>query len=71
MKKSDSIIEEIHHIREDISDKFSGDISAIAEDAARRQEQSSHLIWQQAKPIQSVIRGQTTFSVSTRINTNK
>jgi hypothetical protein len=42
----DTIVEEIHRIREQISDKFGGDIAAISEDARRRQAASGRPIWQ-------------------------
>jgi len=45
-KTSDSPIDEIHRIRREISDRFGGDIVAIAEDAARRQAASNRPVWQ-------------------------
>lgn len=39
--QADSTITDIHKTRERISDAFGGDISAITEDARRRQEQSN------------------------------
>jgi hypothetical protein len=45
-KTSDSPIDEIHQIRREISDRFGGDIVAIAEDAARRQAASNRPVWQ-------------------------
>ena len=45
-RTSDSPIDEIHRIRRDISDRFGGDILAIAEDAARRQAASNRPVWQ-------------------------
>ena len=45
-KTSDSTIDEIHRIRREISDRFSGDLFAIAEDAARRQAASNRPVWQ-------------------------
>ncbi len=47
---SDSVIEEIHRTREEISNRFSGNIAAIAEDAARRQAASNRLIWKPKTP---------------------
>ena len=44
--KTESPIEEIHRIRREISDRFGGDIAAIAEDAARRQAASGRPVWQ-------------------------
>ena len=34
----DTTIDEIHRVRREISDKFGGDITAILEDARKRQE---------------------------------
>lgn len=45
-KKTDSTIEDIHQIRRDISDRFGGDVYAIAQDAARRQAASNRPIWE-------------------------
>ena len=44
--KTDSVIAEIHRTRREISDRFNGDISAIAEDAARRQATAGRPVWQ-------------------------
>jgi hypothetical protein len=44
-KPSETPIEEIHRIRREISDRFGGDISAIAEDAARRLAESNRPVW--------------------------
>lgn len=44
-KTVDSTIDEIHRTRREISDRFGGDIVAIAEDAARRQAASKRPIW--------------------------
>jgi len=44
--KSDSVIDEIHQTRREISERFHGDIAAIAEDAARRQAASGRPVWQ-------------------------
>ena len=44
--KTDSVIAEIHHTRLEISERFNGDIAAIAEDAARRQAASGRPVWQ-------------------------
>lgn len=41
----DRVIQEIHQSREEISDRFSGDIQAIMEDAARRQAESNRPVW--------------------------
>lgn len=47
---SDSVIEQIHQTREEISERFGDSIAAIAEDAARRQLGSKRLIWKANKP---------------------
>jgi hypothetical protein len=44
-KTTESPIEEIHRTRREISDRFDGDVFAIAEDAARRQAASKRPIW--------------------------
>jgi len=44
-KTTDSTIDEIHRTRREISDRFGGDIFAIAEDAARRQAASNRPVW--------------------------
>lgn len=54
--KTESLIDEIHRIRQEISERFDGNISAIAEDAVRRQAASDRPMWQPgaaAKPNQS------------------
>jgi hypothetical protein len=42
----DTIIDEIHRIREQMAEKFDYDITAILDDARRRQEASGRAIWQ-------------------------
>ena len=42
----DTTIEEIHRTRQQMADKFGGDIAAILEDARRRQAASGRPIWQ-------------------------
>lgn len=44
--KIDPVIAEIHRTRREISERFKGDITAIAEDAARRQAASGRPVWQ-------------------------
>jgi hypothetical protein len=44
-KKTDSTIDDIHQIRHEISDRFGGDVFAIAEDAARRQAAANRPVW--------------------------
>ena len=55
-KTSDFPIDEIHRIRRDISDRFGGDIVAIAEDAARRQAVSNRPVWQPKQDEQNDVR---------------
>lgn len=43
---TESLIEEIHRVRREISDRFGGNISAIAEDAERRQAIEGRPVWQ-------------------------
>ena len=43
--KIETPIEEIHRIRREISDRFCGDIAAIAADADRRAQASGREIW--------------------------
>lgn len=42
----DKTIDDIHRIRREISERFNGDLTAIAEDAARRQAASDRPLWQ-------------------------
>lgn len=42
----DTIIEEIHRTRQRMAEKFGGDITAILEDARKRQEASGRPVWQ-------------------------
>lgn len=41
----DPILDEIHRTRQQIAEKFGGDIKAILADAQKRQEASKHPIW--------------------------
>ena len=41
----DTVIEELHKVRREISDRFHGDIDAIAQDAARRLAESGRTVW--------------------------
>jgi hypothetical protein len=47
---ADPVIEEIHQTRRAISDRFNGDIGAIAADAAARQSSSGHPVWKPEAP---------------------
>jgi hypothetical protein len=42
----DTTIEDIHRTRERMADKFGGDITAILEDARKRQAASGRPVWQ-------------------------
>ena len=42
---SDMTIQEIHRTREQMADKFGGDIAAILEDARKRQAASGRPVW--------------------------
>ena len=43
--KTDTTIDDIHAIRRETSDRFNGDVFAIARDAARRQLESNRPLW--------------------------
>ncbi len=49
----DTVIEEIHETRRAISEKFHGDIAAIAADAAARQSASGRPVWHGKTPNKS------------------
>lgn len=49
-KPIESPIEEIHRTRREISNRFHGDVYAIAEDAAARQSASGRPIWKPPIP---------------------
>ena len=42
---SDTTIEEIHRTRQEMADKFGGDIAVILEDARKRQAASERPVW--------------------------
>jgi hypothetical protein len=42
---TDPIVEEIHRVRREISERFGGDFVAMLDDARRRQEASGRPIW--------------------------
>ena len=50
---ADTVIEEIHETRRAISEKFHGDIAAIAADAAARQSASGRPVWHAKTPNKS------------------
>jgi hypothetical protein len=49
----DTTIEEIHRTREQIADKFGGDLAAILEDARKRQAASGRPVWQGPSSIKA------------------
>jgi hypothetical protein len=53
-KNTDSTIDDIHQTRREISDRFGGDVFAIAEDAARRQAAANRPVWKPKHDEQSV-----------------
>ena len=42
--KADPIVEEVHAVRDAIARKYNNDLSAICDDARKRQSQSSHRV---------------------------
>jgi hypothetical protein len=46
---ADTIICELHRIREEIVDSFGGDLRRLTEDARRRQEASGQRIWRRSE----------------------
>ena len=47
-KTRDTTIDEIHHTRERMSEKFGSDVAAILKDAEKRQLASGRAIWHPA-----------------------
>ena len=54
IQKNETPIDEIHRIRREISDRFGGDIAAIAADAARRQALSGRPVWHRDATNQAI-----------------
>ena len=52
---TDTVIEEIHQTRRATSDRFHGDIAAIAADAAARQAASGRPVWKPKAPNARII----------------
>lgn len=46
----DTVIEEIHRTRREISEKFGGDIVAMLDDARKRQAASGRPVWRRDLP---------------------
>ena len=51
----DTIIDEIHRAHRAIADKFQDNITAILDDARRRQAASGRAVWQGKRPNQAPI----------------
>ena len=64
LSNSDSTIRDIHAIREQLSDKFDGDIAAILEDARQRQQASGRRILQRGELSNKAIHPQDGPDVS-------
>lgn len=47
---ADTIIRDLHRIREAMVDGFGGDLHALTEDARRRQEQAGRPLWRGKTP---------------------
>ena len=62
-KKIDSTIDDIHQIRREISDRFGGDVFAIAKDAACRQAASNRPVWKPKHDEQSVASESSTTQI--------
>jgi hypothetical protein len=65
-KTTESLIEEIHRTRREISDRFGQDAFAIAEDAGRRQAASNRPIWKPKGEEQSDATGSGAGSFANR-----
>lgn len=63
-KKTDTTIDEIHQTRREISERFGGDVFAIADDAASRQAASNRPVWKPKHDEQSVAPESPTTRVS-------
>jgi hypothetical protein len=46
---ADTIISDLHQIREEIVDSFGGDLRRLTDDARRRQEASGERIWRRTE----------------------
>ncbi len=52
--ETDTVIDEIHQTRRQISEKFGGDVAAILEDARARQAAAGRPVWK-GKPPKKVV----------------
>jgi hypothetical protein len=46
----ETMIDDIHRVREQMAAKFGGDLNAILDDARKRQEASGRAVWQGPSP---------------------
>ena len=67
---SDTIICDLHRIREEIVDSFGGDLQRLTDDARRRQEASGKRIWRRGKRT-GWKRGQTAVLDGATLNSNE
>jgi len=67
---SDTIICDLHRIREEIVDSFGGDLRRLTDDARRRQEASGKRIWRRGE-APGWKRGQTSVLDRTTLNLNE
>jgi hypothetical protein len=49
----DTIIDAIHRTRQQMAERFGGDIAAILEDARKRQQASGRAVWQRPSSNQA------------------
>lgn len=59
---TESILDEIHKTRREMSDRFGGDFVAMLDDARRRQEASGRPVWR-PKDMHQVKEGEPQHSV--------
>jgi hypothetical protein len=57
--KRDTTIEEIHRTRQQMADKFAGDIAAILEDARKRQVASGRAVWRASSSLVDRVPGRS------------
>lgn len=55
---TDPVLDEIHRIRRDISERFGGDLHAILADAHKRQAAGDRAVWSPARPVEAVPPGE-------------
>lgn len=67
---SDTIIYDLHRIREEIVDSFGGDLRRLTDDARQRQETSGKRIWRRGE-MTGWKQGQTAVLDGTTLNSNE